>query len=124
MRRRRTLAAGALALTALLTTSACANVGLEPAPEAPPGFIDELRMPSEAGGSVQGLLNYNWLSPNATVQTWLFEPLMIRDRFTCEAVPWLATEYEWENTNKFIVEKVYIYQYYDGKHQLNGKVVK
>lgn len=35
-----------------------------------------------------------------------------------------ATEYEWENTNKFIVENVYIYQYYDGKHQLNGKVVK
>ncbi|WJM15638.1 ABC transporter substrate-binding protein [Microbacterium arborescens] len=103
MRRRRGLAAGAIALTALLATSACANVGLEPAPEAPPGFIDELRMPSEAGGSVQGLLNYNWLSPNATVQTWLFEPLMIRDRFTCEAVPWLATDYEWERPDRLVL---------------------
>jgi len=103
MRRRRRLAVGALALTALLTTSACANVGLEPAPAAPEGFIDEIRMPSEAGGSVQGLLNYNWLSPNATVQTWLFEPLMIRDRFTCEAVPWLATDYAWEGPDRFVL---------------------
>lgn len=102
MRRRRRLAVGALAVTALLT-SACANVGLEPAPAAPEGFIDEIRMPSEAGGSVQGLLNYNWLSPNATVQTWLFEPLMIRDRFTCEAVPWLATDYAWEGPDRFVL---------------------
>ncbi|MEH3089370.1 MAG: ABC transporter substrate-binding protein [Microbacterium arborescens] len=94
---------GVAAVSALLVTSGCANVGLEPAPAAPEGFIDEIRMPSEAGGSVQGLLNYNWLSPNATVQTWLFEPLMIRDRFTCESVPWLATDYEWERPDRFVL---------------------
>ncbi len=88
MRPRTRIAASAALVSALLATSACANIGLEPAPPAEEGMIAEIRMPSEAAGSVQGILNYNWLSPNATVQTWLFEPLMIRDRFTCEAIPW------------------------------------
>jgi peptide/nickel transport system substrate-binding protein len=95
------VSAGALA--ALVTVSGCANIGLEPPPPAEEGMIAEIRMPSEANSSVQGLVNYNYLSPNATVQTWLFEPLMIRDRFTCEAVPWLATSYEWPTTDRMIV---------------------
>lgn len=94
----------AVTVGALLAASGCANIGLEPAPPAEDGMIAEIRMPSEAGGSVQGLLNYNWLSPNATVQSWLFEPLMIRDRFTCEAIPWLATAYEWVTPERFVVE--------------------
>ncbi len=103
MRTRTRAAVSAAAVTALLATSACANVGLVPPPPAEEGMIAEIRMPSEAGGSVQGLLNYNWLSPNATVQSWLFEPLMIRDRFTCEAVPWLATGYEWEQPDRLVM---------------------
>lgn len=103
MKKRTRAAVAATAVTALLATSACANIGLEPPPEAEDGMIAEIRMPSEAGGSVQGLLNYNWLSPNASVQTWLFEPLMIRDRFTCEAVPWLATDYEWVTPERFVL---------------------
>ncbi|MFB9378836.1 ABC transporter substrate-binding protein [Kineococcus gynurae] len=102
MSRTRTTAV-ATVLAAVMTVPACANIGLQPAPEAPPGFIGELRMPSEAGGSVQGLENYNWLSPNASVQTWLFEPLMIRDRFTCEAVPMLATGYDWTSTSRLVL---------------------
>lgn len=35
-----------------------------------------------------------------------------------------ATEYEWQNTNKFITDSVYVYQLYDGVHELNGKIVK
>ncbi|MFS0865935.1 ABC transporter substrate-binding protein [Microbacterium sp. 179-B 1A2 NHS] len=103
MNTRLRLAASTVALAALLTTSACANIGLEPPPPAEEGMIAEIRMPSEAAGSVQGLLNYNWLSPNASVQTWLFEPLMIRDRFTCEAIPWLATGYEWPSPDRFVL---------------------
>lgn len=103
MNRRKRAAVGAATATILLATSACADIGLEPPPPAAEGYIGELRMPSEAAGSVQGLINYNWLSPNASVQTWLFEPLMIRDRFTCEAVPWLATSYEWEAPDRFVV---------------------
>ncbi len=35
-----------------------------------------------------------------------------------------ATEYEWEETNKLIVESIYIYQIADGKHLINGKVAE
>ncbi|WP_425839123.1 ABC transporter substrate-binding protein [Microbacterium sp. PA5] len=101
-KRTRTIVCAA-ALTSLVATSGCANIGLEPPPPAEEGYIAEIRMPSEATSSVQGLINYNYLAPNATVQTWLFEPLMIRDRFTCEAVPWLATSYEWPSTDRMIV---------------------
>jgi peptide/nickel transport system substrate-binding protein len=104
MRTRTRIAASAALVSALLATSACANIGLDPAPPAEEGMIAEIRMPSEAAGSVQGILNYNWLSPNATVQTWLFEPLMIRDRFTCEAVPWLATGYEWVTPDRMVID--------------------
>lgn len=104
MRKRMRVAASAATIAALLTTTACANVGLEAPPAAEEGMIAEIRMPSEANGSVQGILNYNWLSPNATVQTWLFEPLMIRDRFTCEAIPWLATGYEWVTPEKLVID--------------------
>lgn len=103
MKKRTRMIVSAGALAALVTVSGCANIGLEPPPPAEEGMIAEIRMPSEANSSVQGLVNYNYLSPNATVQTWLFEPLMIRDRFTCEAVPWLATSYEWPTTDRMIV---------------------
>ncbi|RMI13142.1 ABC transporter substrate-binding protein [Cellulomonas triticagri] len=103
MSRSRRPAAVAVALTTTLATAACASIGLEPVPAAPEGFIAEIRMPSEAGGTVQGLLNYNWLSPNAAVQSWLFEPLMIRDRLTCEAVPYLATGYAWDGSDRLVL---------------------
>ncbi|MFT4280099.1 ABC transporter substrate-binding protein [Microbacterium sp.] len=103
MRKRTRTIVSAGALMTLIATSGCANIGLEPPPPAEEGMIAEIRMPSEANSSVQGLVNYNYLSPNATVQNWLFEPLMIRDRFTCEAVPWLATSYEWPTTDRMIV---------------------
>lgn len=104
MKKRMRIAASAATVAALLATSACANIGLTPPPPAEEGMIAEIRMPSEASGSVQGILNYNWLSPNASVQSWLFEPLMIRDRFTCEAIPWLATSYEWVTPERLVLE--------------------
>ncbi|MEW1834834.1 ABC transporter substrate-binding protein [Microbacterium sp. NPDC079995] len=115
MRKRTRAAASAALVSALLATSACANIGLEPAPPAAEGMIAEIRMPSEASGSVQGILNYNWLSPNATVQTWLFEPLMIRDRFTCEAIPWLATSYEWPTPDRMVLTLREGVQWSDGE---------
>lgn len=103
-RRSRRTAAIALALSAGLTLGSCATIGLTEVPDAPEGMIDVLRLPSEASGSVQGLVNYNWLSPNAIVQTWLYEPLMIRDEFSCEAIPWLATGYEWEQPDRMRID--------------------
>jgi len=114
-RTRTRMAASAALVSALLATSACANIGLTPAPAAEEGMIAEIRMPSEAAGSVQGILNYNWLSPNATVQTWLFEPLMIRDRFTCEAIPWLATSYEWPTPDRMVLTLREGVQWSDGE---------
>lgn len=93
----------AVATAVSLGLTACANIGLVEVPEAPEGFVRVLRMPSEAGGSVQGLVNYNIFGLNPVVQTWLFEPLMIRDRFTCEAVPWLATGYEWQGSDRLVL---------------------
>jgi peptide/nickel transport system substrate-binding protein len=116
MRRRRgRLAAAAALLSASLGLSACATIGLTEVPEAPDGMIDVLRLPSEATGSVQGLVNYNWLSPNALVQTWLYEPLMIRDEFTCEAIPWLATGYEWEDPSRMRIDLREGVQWSDGE---------
>ena len=92
---------GGLALA--LTLGGCANVGLHALPEAPPGMIQVIRMPSESIGSVQGLVNYNFLGSNPVVRTWLFEPLMIRDEFTCDAIPWLATGYEWETPERMLL---------------------
>ncbi|PWD49809.1 hypothetical protein C8046_02965 [Serinibacter arcticus] len=97
---RRRTSALAVVITGTLALSACATVGLAAVPPAPEGMIPVIRMPSEASGSVQGLVNYNVLSTNPTVRTWLYEPLMIRDEFSCEAVPWLATGYEWETPSR------------------------
>jgi len=103
-RSKRRLAAAIALLSASLGLSACATIGITEVPEAPEGMIDVLRLPSEASGSVQGLINYNWFSPNAIVQTWLYEPLMIRDEFTCDAIPWLATGYEWERPDRMRID--------------------
>lgn len=114
-RARRRLTAAIALLSASLGLSACATIGITQVPEAPDGMIDVLRLPSEASGSVQGLINYNWLSPNAIVQTWLYEPLMIRDEFTCEAIPWLATGYEWEQPDKMRIDLREGVQWSDGE---------
>jgi len=106
----------AVAVALFATTIAgCANVGMTPVPPAPEGFIPVIRMPSESVGTVQGLPNYNFLAPNPTVRTWLYEPLMIRDEFTCEAVPWLATGYEWESPSRLRLDIRHGVQWTDGE---------
>lgn len=92
----RRVACALVAASVGLGLGGCATIGMTEVPEAPEGRVRVIRMPSEAGGSVQGLVNYNFLSANPIVKTWLYEPLMIRDEFTCDAIPWLATGYEWE----------------------------
>ncbi|GAB2608967.1 ABC transporter substrate-binding protein [Pseudactinotalea suaedae] len=116
MRRRRArLRAAAALLTAGLGLSACATIGITDVPEAPEGMIDVLRLPAEATGAVQGLINYNWLSTNPITSTWLYEPLMIRDEFTCEAIGWLATGYEWESPTRLRIDLREGVQWTDGE---------
>lgn len=83
---------GALVLS--LLAAGCADVGRTPAPEAPPGYIRELVLPSEVGGAVQGIENYNPYAVSPLTRTWLYEPLMVRDAYTCEYVPWLLTGFD------------------------------
>lgn len=84
--------AGALAL--VLLAAGCADVGRTPAPEAPPGTIRELVLPAESDGAVQGIENYNPYAVSPLTRTWLYEPLMLRDAYTCEYVPWLVTGFD------------------------------
>lgn len=105
MRRgKRRLAAAIALLSASLGLGACATIGITEVPEAPDGMIDVLRLPAESTGAIQGLINYNWLSTNPITSTWIYEPLMIRDEFSCEVIPWLATGYEWEQPDRMRID--------------------
>ena len=94
---------GFLAVIGLLTLSGCATIGLQQPPPAAPGMVAQLVLPAEGTGSVSGLLNYNFYSPNPLTSTWLYEPLMIRDQFTCDLVPWLATGYKWTDSKTLVL---------------------
>ena len=93
----------ALTVVAALTASGCACIGRDPAPAAPPGYVQELILPAEQPNSVQGLENFNPYAPAPLTATWLYEPLMIRDLFSCELVPWLATGYEWPDQQTLVL---------------------
>jgi peptide/nickel transport system substrate-binding protein len=101
-RARRAALAGALSLTVLVT--GCADVGREPAPAAQPGFISELVLPSESGGAVQSLENYNPYAITPLTRTWLYEPMMLRDAYTCDYVPWLVTGYETPDPTTLVLQ--------------------
>ena len=93
----------ALLTAAALLISGCAAVGRADPPAAAPGYIAQLVLPAESAGSVQGLVTYNPFSTNPLTRTWLYEPLMIRQQFTCEAVPWLATAYSWKDPSTLLL---------------------
>jgi peptide/nickel transport system substrate-binding protein len=58
------------------------------------GMIDQLSMGGFGGGS-NPQVNYNPFSPNVLIGSYIYEPLMVANTFTCEYNPWLATEYQW-----------------------------
>ncbi len=93
---------GPLLLSTVLLTTGCASSGRTEAPAAEPGMISELVLPAESAATVQGLVNYNPFAVNQLTQTWLYEPLMIRDQFSCDLVPWLATGYEWPDPQTLV----------------------
>lgn len=101
--RRRRLGAVAVAAVLAAAMSACANVGLQPAPPAPAGYIRELVLPSENGNAVQDLVNFNPYGLSPTTSQWLYEPLMLRDQYTCAFVPWLATGYRFVSSTELVI---------------------
>jgi len=99
MSRRQRAAAVLASLTLVAAMTAC---GSDDAAESTgsDGMIEQLVFPAEGQASQGGLANYNVFAPNPTLWNGLFEPLMIRNSLTCEIIPWLATEYEWEGGDK------------------------
>ncbi len=87
-----------------LTMTACANVGRVPAPPAPPGMIRELVLPAENGNAVQNLVDYNPYSLSPLTAQWIYEPLIIRNEFTCATVPWLATGYHYTSPTRLVID--------------------
>ncbi len=94
----------AIAVVLLAIGAGCANIGKEQAPAAETAMIDQLILPAESDGKVQGLVTYNPFSPSALTRTWLYEPLMIRNTYTCEMMPWLATGYEWRDPLTLVLQ--------------------
>ena len=63
-------------------------------------MVAQLTFPAEVDATVGGLVNYNPYAAKPLTNTWLYEPLMVRNGITCEMTPWLATKSTWEGDNK------------------------
>jgi peptide/nickel transport system substrate-binding protein len=65
-------------------------------PQGTEGMIDHLDF-GAFGGSDNPQVNYNPYSPNVLNSTYTFEPLMIVNGYNCQVVPWLATDFKWQD---------------------------
>lgn len=84
-----TEASGAASATGEQASSAAGG-----AQQASADMIDKLDFGSFGGGA-NPQVNYNPFSPNVLVGSYIFEPLMVVNSYSCEYQPWLATEYKW-----------------------------
>lgn len=64
--------------------------------QAGAGMVEQLDFGGFGGGS-NPQVNYNPFSPNALTAGYTFEPLLVFNNYSCEAVPWLASSYEWKD---------------------------
>jgi peptide/nickel transport system substrate-binding protein len=64
--------------------------------QASAGMIDHLDVGSFGGGS-NPQVNYNPYSPNVLNASYIFEPLLVFNSYSCAEVPWLSTKYEWQD---------------------------
>jgi peptide/nickel transport system substrate-binding protein len=70
--------------------------GGAPQPQGTEGMIDHLDFGAFGGGD-NPQVNYNPYSPNVLNSTYTFEPLMIINGYNCQVVPWLATDFKWQD---------------------------
>jgi peptide/nickel transport system substrate-binding protein len=92
-----------LFLAVLISACGTAGTGVSTAPddaapaaEVADGMIAELNFGGFGGGS-NPQVNYNPFSPNALNASYIFEPLLVVNNYSCEMVPWLATDYTWQD---------------------------
>jgi len=64
-------------------------------------MIDHLNFGSFGGGD-NPQVNYNPYSPNVLSAAYTFEPLMIVNGYNCKVVPWLATDYKWQDAQTLV----------------------
>ncbi len=82
--------------------------------------------PEWIGGTVDGNLYQKFDTTEDPIYVDTFNDTMyliisLANNFANCPLSGNTSEYEWENTNKLIVESIYIYQYFDGKSMINGK---
>lgn len=54
------------------------------------------------GGGFNPQVNYNPFSPNALVTSYIYEPLMAENNYSCLVTPWLASAYKWQDSKTLI----------------------
>jgi len=64
-------------------------------------MIDSLNMGAFGGGD-NPQINYNPYSPNTLTSAYTWEPLMIVNGYNCQVVPWLATDFKWQDPQTLI----------------------
>ena len=100
MFRRTTIAVLAAACAATGLSACSGKVGAGAGGSGSDGMIASLTFPSEAPVAMGGLANYNPFAVNTLTNTWLYEPLMVRNGLSCDVTPWLATAYKWDGATK------------------------
>lgn len=94
-----------LLLLLILVLSACGGPQKQgqTQPAGGPGMIDRLDGGSFGGGD-NPQVNYNPFSPNALIGgvSYLYEPLMAENSYACQVMPWLATDYKWQDPQTLI----------------------
>jgi len=65
------------------------------------GMIAELDGGAFGGGN-NPQLNYNPFSPNNLLAGYFYEPLMVMNNYSCQPVPWLATDYKWNDPQTLV----------------------
>lgn len=93
-----------LLLLLILILSACG--GQQPSGTQPTGGNGMIANLDAAGfgGGDNPQVNYNPFSPNALINgpSYLYEPLMVENTYSCQVQPWLATNYKWQDPETLI----------------------
>ena len=117
IRRRAGLALAAMAAATALVLSGCAGgASSQSSGLTEEGYIAQLQYGDFGGGS-NPQVNYNPFveATRLAAFAYLYEPLMITNGYTCEAVPWLATEWTWTD------ERTLVFTMRDGVQWTDGE---
>lgn len=118
LRKRISLAIGAAVAAGALVLSGCAGGGNQSAGLTEDGLVAQLNY-GDFGGGTNPQVNYNPFLEATRLAAWdyLYEPLMFTNGYTCEATPWLATEFAW------VDDRTLVYTMRDGITWTDGEAL-